>query len=122
MVLLKKQTDLSYTLCSLVHWYCRQFKQAYHRHCASYYNDIVDKSNRPIIDTVLTIIMVFPKYQTELSYTPCSLLERYCREIKQTYHWYCANYYIGTAEKSDRPIIYAMFSIRTVLYMNQTNL
>ena len=111
MVLLKMQTDLSYTLCSLVPWYCRQFKQIYHRHCANYYNDIVDKSNRPIIDTVLTIIMIFPKYQTELSYTLWSLLERYCRQLKQTSYWHCANFYNGIAEKSNRTIIYTMFSL-----------
>ena len=111
MVLLKKQTDLSHTLCSLVHWYCRQFKQTYHKHCANYYNGIVDKSNRPIIDTVLTILMVFPKYQTELSYTLCSLLERYCRQLKQTSHWHCANYFNGIAEKWNRTIIYTMCSL-----------
>ena len=35
-------------------------------------------SNRPIIDTVLTFRMVLQKNQTDLSYTLCSLLEKYC--------------------------------------------
>jgi hypothetical protein len=35
--------------------YCRQVKQTNQKHSANYYNSIVDKSNRTIIDTVLTI-------------------------------------------------------------------
>jgi hypothetical protein len=42
----------------LLKGYCRQIKQTYYSPCANYKNDIVDKSNRPIIDTVLTIRMV----------------------------------------------------------------
>ena len=74
MVLQKNQRDLSYTLCFLLEWYCRQIKETYHRHCANYGNGIAEQSNRPII------------------YTMFSLLKRYCIQIKQTYHKHSVNY------------------------------
>ena len=48
--------------------------------------------------------MVLQKNKTELSYTLCSLLERYCRQIKQTYDRYCANCQNGIVDKLTRPI------------------
>jgi hypothetical protein len=81
MVLPKNQTELSYKLCFL------------------YYNGIVEKSNKPIIDTVLTIRIVLQKNQTDISYTLCSLLEKYCISIKKTYNRHCANYQNGIVDK-----------------------
>ena len=40
------------------------------------------------------------------------MLERYCRQINQTYHRHCANYYNGTVDKLNRHIMDTMFSIR----------
>ena len=158
-VLQTNQTDLSYTIYSLLEWYCRQVKQTYHRqyvlyqngiinksdrpiiynmlsirivlqkikqiyhrHCVNYQNGIVDKSNRPIIDVVLTIRTVLQINQADLSQPKCSLLERYCRQIQQTYHIHRINYQNGIVDKSDRPIIGTVLTIRTVLSTNQTDL
>ena len=85
-VLQTNQTDKSWTKCSLLEQNCRQIKQNYHRHRVNYQSGIVDKSNKPIIDTVLTIKMVWQTNQTDLSQKLCSPLERYCRQIKQIYH------------------------------------
>ena len=136
MVLQTNQRDHSFILCSLLEWYCmnirqpchifyvlycRQIKQTYHRHGAKYQNGIVDKSNRYIIHPLLTIKMVFQTNQSDLSYTLCSLLVRYCRQIKQTYHSHCVNYQSGTLDKSNRPIIHNVLTIRMVLQANQTD-
>jgi hypothetical protein len=45
--------------CSLLEQNCIQIKQNYHGYSVSYQSGIVDKSNKPIIDTVLTIKMVW---------------------------------------------------------------
>ena len=135
-------------LIHCVNYYnCLLIKQIYHRHCINYQNCIVDKSNKPIIDTVLTIRTVLQPNQTDLSQT---LLEQYCRQIKETYHRHCVNYQncildksnrsiigtigtvlqiyhrhcvnyqIGIAEKSDKPILDTLLTIRTVLQTNET--
>ena len=48
--------------------------------------------------------MVLQRNKTDLSYTICSLLKRYCRQIKQTYDRYCANCQNGIVDKLTRPI------------------
>ena len=100
-VLQINQADLSQPKCSLFERYCRQIQQTYHIHRFNYQDGIVEKSDRPIICTVLSIRTVLQTHQTELSQTMCSLSERYCRQIKQTYHGHCVNYYNGIVDKSN---------------------
>ena len=116
------QTDLLQSLCKLLVRYCRQIKQTYHRYCVNYYNSIAVKSNRPIIFTVLTIGTVLQTNQTDLSYSLCELLEGYCRQIKLTYYSHCVNYQKGIVDKSNRPIIVNVLTIKRVLQTNQTDL
>ena len=159
MVWQTNQTDLSQKICSPLGRHCRQIKQIDHMQYVLYQNGIVDKSNRPIIDTVLAIRAVLQENQTDISQTICSLLERYCRQMKQTYHrhyvlcqnvlqtnqaylsWticsilerycrqikqnyhrHCFNYQSGIVDKSNKPIIDTVLTIRTVLQTNQTDL
>ena len=112
-VLLTNQTDISKTLCCLLERYCRQIKQTYHRHYVFYHNGIVDKSNGPIIDNMFSILTVLQTNKTDISQTICSVLSRYCRQIKQTYHRQYVLYQNGIADKSNTPIINNMFSIIT---------
>jgi hypothetical protein len=97
-------------------------KHTYHGHCVNYYNGILNKSNRPIIYTMVTISMVLQKNQRDLSYTLCFLLEWYCRQIKETYHRHCANYENGIVDKSNSSINDNALTIRMVLQNNQTDL
>jgi hypothetical protein len=55
--------------------------------------------------------MVLQKNKTDLSYTLYSLLEQYCRQIKQTYDKYCANCLNGIVDKLTRPIIDTVLTI-----------
>ena len=75
----------------------------YHIHCVNCQNSILDKSNRPIIDNVFTVIKVLQPNQADHIQKICSLFERYCRQSKQIYHR-------------------QMFHIRTGLQTNQTDL
>ena len=132
---------MSYTLCYLLEQYCRQMKETfhrqyavyqnsivekiketYHRYCVNYQNSIVDKSNRYIIDIVLTIRTVLQTNQTDISQILCQFSERYGRQKKHTYHRHCANYQKGIVYKSNRPMIDNMLYIRTVFQINQTYL
>jgi hypothetical protein len=61
---------------------------------------LLERYCREIIDTVLTIRIVLQKNQTDISYTLCSLFEKYCIYIKQTYNRHCANYKNGIVDKS----------------------
>ena len=122
MVLQTNQADQLQKICSLFERHCRQSKHIYLRQYIPYQNGIVDKLNRTIIYTVLTIRAVQQTNQTDLAQKICSLLERYCRQIKQNYHRHCVNYQNGIVHTSNRPIINNMFSIRTVLQTNQTDL
>ena len=51
--------------------YRRQIKLTYHRQHANYQNDIVDRSNRPIINIMLSIRTVQQTNQTDPSQTLC---------------------------------------------------
>ena len=46
----------------------------------------------------------------------------YCRQIKQTCLTQCVNYQNGSVDKSNRPIIVIVLTIRTALQANQTDL
>jgi hypothetical protein len=63
----------------LLEGYCRQIKQTYHSPCANYYNGIIDKSNIPIIVTVLTI-------RTGLQYPSNSSYREYSMAIWFVYN------------------------------------
>ena len=121
-VLQTNQTDLSQEICSLLERFCRQIKQTYHGQSVPYQNRIVDKSNKSIIDTVITIKMVWQTNQTDLSQKICSPLERDCRQIKQIYHMQYGLYQNGIVDKSNRPIIDTVLAIRAVLQKNQTDI
>ena len=121
-VLQTNQNDLVQSLCELLQRYCRQIKHAYYSHCANYYNGIVDKSKRSSIVTVLTIRTVLQTNETFLLQSLCKILERFCRQIKQTYYSQCINYQIGLTDKSNRPIIVTLLTIRTVSQTSQKDL
>ena len=122
MVWKTNQTDLSQKIYSPLERYCRQIKQVYHMQFVLYQNGIVDKSNIPIIDTVLAIRAVLQKNQTDISQTICFLLERYCRQMKESYHRHYVLCQNGIVDKSNKPIMDNLFYIRTVLQTNQTEL
>ena len=116
------QTDLLYSLCQLLEWYCRQIKQTYCSPCVNYQNGIVDKPNRSIIVPVLTIRRVLQTNQTDLLLSMSQLLERFCRKIKQTNHRYCVNYQKDIVDKSETYYIVPVLTIIMVLQKNQTDL
>ena len=121
-VLQTNQTDLSQEICSLLERFCRQIKQTYHGQSVLYQSRIVDKLNKSIIATVLTIKMVWQTNQTDLSQKICSPFERDCRQIKQIYHMQYGLYQNGIVDKSNRPIIDTVLAIRAVLQKNQTDI
>ena len=102
-VLQKNQAVLLQSLCKLSERYFRQIKQTYYRHCVNYQIGLIDKSNRSIIVTVLTIRTVQWTNQTHLLQALSYLLDRFNRQI-------------------NRPMRVTVITIRTVLQTSQTDL
>ena len=80
------------------------------------------QTSRLIIVTLLAIGRVLQTHEADLLQSRCQLLERHCRQINQIYHIYCVNYLKGIGDKSNRPGIVTLLTIRMVLQTNQTDL